>query len=521
MIEIDGYHLSINDLLAVAKNSDKVTLAESALKAIETSHGWVKAIQIRGEPVYGINTGFGIFADTAIAPEDSARLSRNLILSHAVGTGPDLPLEITRAAMLVRANTLAKGFSGVRPIVVSTLLDMLNRGLTPLVPSQGSLGSSGDLAPLAHLALVLTRGDETDEDESNSGRAVFSGETLTGKEAMRRAGIEQVELGAKEGLAITNGATFSAAAGAMALAAAEILVLSADLALAMSMEALRGCSDAFDPRIHVVRGQKGQLHAANLVRKLLLGSNLVDATGRVQDAYSLRCAPQVHGSVRDTLNFVKETIQQELNAATDNPLIFDPGVALSGGNFHGEPVGLAMDYLGIAVTELAAISERRTYRLTDPALNGGLPPMLVDSIQAGGLNSGLMMPQYTAASLVLENRTLATPDTINSLPTSGGQEDHNANAMTAARHAIKIVENSAYILAVETYTAARALFLRLREDPGLRLGEGTRPAYELIQSRVPYQPGDALWGPEIETVKDLIVSGELLGSAGLSRAQLR
>lgn len=519
MIELDGYHLSIGGVVRVSRKDEPVRLAQSASEALERSRAWVEEILSSGQPVYGINTGFGLFADTAISRENAGKLNRNLILSHAVGTGPFFPIETTRAAMLVRANTLARGFSGVRSALVAVLLEMLNKGVSPLVPSQGSLGSSGDLAPLAHLALVLSRGEK--ERDLESGRAIYEEEELSGLEAMRRAGIARIKLEAKEGLALTNGATFCAAIGALAVDCAETLLLSAEVAMAMSIEALRGCTDALDPRIHAARGQKGQERSARLLRDLVKGSRLVDSTGQVQDAYSLRCAPQVHGAVGDTLEFVRKMVERELNAATDNPLLFEPGVALSGGNFHGEPVGLAMDYLGIAAAEMAAISERRTYRLTDPALNNGLPAMLVNSDQAGGLNSGLMMPQYTAASLVLENRTLASPDSVNSLPTSGGQEDHNANAMASAVHCQSILHNAAYVLAVEAYTASRALFLRMRGQDQLRPGKAVLAAHDFLQSLSPYQPEDALWGIEIEKVKQAILSGEFIASAGLDASLLR
>jgi histidine ammonia-lyase len=506
-ITIDGSHLTIEEIVAVARHGAEVMLAPPAREAIQTSHLWIEDIVARGEPVYGINTGFGVFAEKRIRPEESAQLSRNLILSHAVGTGVPLPKEVVRAAILVRANTFAKGCSGVRVEVVETLIAMLNKDVTPIIPSQGSLGSSGDLAPLSHAALVLTK-DAKDLD-SESGLASYGGEILSGKAAMERAGIKRVVLGAKEGLALSNGATFSAAMGALAVYDAGTLLITGHVSLAMSLEAMLGCSASFDDRLHQARGLRGQIIVAEAIRALTAGSSLLNKCGRVQDAYSLRCAPQIQGIGWDTLTFVRDVIQTEINAATDNPLLFEPGIALSGGNFHGEPVGMVMDFLGIALTELAAISERRTFRLIDSALNTGLPPMLVDNDQAAGLNSGLMMPQYTAASLVLENRTLASPDSVQSLPVSGQQEDHNANAMTAARHTFEIVANTAHVLAIECYTAARALDLRLRQNPNAILGEGTQKVYDLIRAVVPYQPGDAWWGPEIERVRDLILSKAL------------
>lgn len=506
-IVINGETLTIEEIAAVARFGAQVKLSDTAKKTIQESRQWVEEIVRRGDPVYGINTGFGIFAEHRIPAEDSAQLSRNLILSHAVGTGEPLEDEIVRAAILVRANTLAKGFSGVRVVVVETLIELLNKGVTPIVPSQGSLGSSGDLAPLSHLALVYTTDGKDDEIES--GMAHFDGEILTGREAMRRAGINRIILGAKEGLALNNGATFSAAIGALAVYDAEHLLQAGEVSLSMTLEAVMGCSEAFDERLHLARGHWGQIRVARSVRALTEGSTLIDGYGRVQDAYSLRCAPQVQGIAWETLKFVKGIIEKEINAATDNPLLFSPGEAVSGGNFHGEPIGVALDFLGIALSEIASISERRIFRLTDGHLNADLPPMLVDRLSAIGLNSGLMMPQYTAASLVLENQTLASPDSVRSLPTSAEQEDHNANSMTAARHTREIILNTAHVLAIEFYTAARALDLRMRQNPKLILGKGTGKAYQIIRQEVDYQPGDAWWGPEIEIVKGLILSNAL------------
>jgi len=502
MIRLDGNNLTIEKINSVARDYEKVSLSVEGLSQIEKSNNLKNYILESGSPVYGINTGFGIFSDKKIANHDSAKLSRNLILSHAVGTGKPLPKEIVRAAMLVRANTLTKGFSGVRKEIVETIIEMLNRDLVPIIPSQGSLGSSGDLGPLSHLALVFTT-DENDL-ESESGLAEYEGKIFSGKSAMQKAQVDRLILGPKEGLAINNGATFSAAILALCISDAKDLLNYSEISLALSLEAMLGCDTAFDVRIHEARGQLGQIEVAKHVRELIADSDFINLSGRVQDAYSLRCAPQVQGIARDTLNFIEQIITREINAATDNPLIFNPGLALSGGNFHGEPVGIAADFLSIVMTESAAISERRINRMTDANLNGGLPPMLVDNFEAAGLNSGLMMPQYTAASLVLENSALAYPDSVHSLPTSGDQEDHNANAMTAARHAWEILNNAYHVIAIELYTAARAIDLRKKHMPYEKLGKGTQQAYEIIRKEVPYQAGDALWGPEIEKVKQMI-----------------
>jgi histidine ammonia-lyase len=508
MITIDGCSITIQDVIQVARYSEDVQIDPDARKRMLESRGWVEQISQGNVPVYGINTGFGIFVDKRIPPEDCFKLSRNLILSHSVGTGDPLPTEIVRAAMLVRANTLAKGHSGVRPEIVEILIRMLNKGVTPVVPSQGSMGSSGDLGPLSHMALVFTT-DDLDEDRE-SGFAEYQGHTYSGKEAMLLAGLDRIILGPKEGLAINNGATFSAAIAAINVYDAIKITKTANLTVAMTLEALEGCSNAFDERIHRARGQSGQIHVANEIRDIIEGSTLVDRAGRVQDAYSLRCVPQVHGSVWDTILYVKDIIEREINAATDNPLLFDNGIAISGGNFHGEPIALAMDFLGIALCELGAISERRTFRLTDGKLNGGLPNMLVDNDQAAGLNSGLMMPQYTAASLVLENQTLATPDSVHSLPTSGEQEDHNSNSMTAARHAWNILTNVRKIIAIEMYTACRALDLRLRIASSEKLSQAVQKAYLIIRDQIPYHAEDSCWGIEIDKVTLLISEEKIL-----------
>ena len=498
MLKLGDHPLTIEEIVSVARANEKVTISENAKKLILSSNERLQKILHGALPTYGINTGFGIFSDRKIKNEESNQLSRNLILSHAVGTGPDLSVEITRAAMLVRANTLAKGFSGVRLEVIATIIEMLNKGVTPIIPSQGSLGSSGDLCPLSHMALVFTT-DEKD-DESESGFAVYKDERLSGKEAMERAGINRIILGPKEGLAINNGATFSAAIGAIAVFDATYLCDLADRSIALTLEALLGCSTAFDARIHEARGQEGQILSANRIRESFSGSTFVDSTDSIQDAYSLRCAPQIHGGVRETIDFSRKVIEREVNAATDNPLIFEPGIAISGGNFHGEPVGLVMDYLSIALCELGAIAERRIFRMTDGKLNVGLPPMLVDSQEKAGLNSGMMMLQYTAASLVLENQTLATPDSVHSLPTSAEQEDHNANAMTAARHAAMIIDNLQQILGIEIYMATRAMDLRMRLQNG-KMGRFSQMLYDKIRKEIPYQAGDTYWGPEVDKAK--------------------
>jgi histidine ammonia-lyase len=507
MVKIDGNHLKIEDIRFIADFAESIEISSQGKKNILASNKRLGLLSESEKPIYGINTGFGIFADKRIDPSESSKLSRNLILSHAVGTGEMLPDRVVRAAMAIRANTLSKGYSGVRFEIVQTLMAMLNKGVVPLIPSQGSLGSSGDLCQLSHLSLVFTTDKRDIEQES--GQARYVGRLFSGKQAMKKAGISRIILGPKEGLALNNGATFSAAIAALTIDEALYYCDLADISLSLSLEALLGCSDAFDARIHLVRAHRGQKIVSDNVRNLIRKSTFINSTKRVQDAYSLRCAPQVHGAVRETIENAKQVVEIEINSATDNPLIFEDGDVLSGGNFHGEPIGLVMDYVGIALSELAAISERRVFRLTDGSLNYGLPPMLVDSFEKAGLNSGLMMLQYTSASLVLENQTLATPDSIHSLPTSGSQEDHNANAMTAARHAAQILNNVKRILAIELYTATRAIDLRKKQQPDLKLGVGTERIYKLIRSKVPYQAGDAFWAPEIDTVVQMIEQREI------------
>lgn len=468
---------------------------------MQESRGWVEALVERGAPVYGINTGFGIFADRQISTEDTARLQRNLILSHAAGVGEPFEPEVVRAAMLIRANALALGHSGVRPELAETLLNMLNAGVTPIVPSQGSLGSSGDLAPLSHLALVMSRGDH--DQELNSGYVWYQGQALSGKAGMAAAGLPRLVLGAKESLALNNGTAFSTALAALAVRDGYRCLEAAQVALALSLEALRGASAAFDPRLHAARGHPGQVRVAANLRRLLAGSTLIDSAGRVQDAYSLRCAPQVLGPAYDALDFVTSVLTRELNAATDNPLLLE-GEAVSGGNFHGEPVGQAADFAAIALAEVAAISERRVARLIDGKLNDGLPPMLVGTPEAAGLHSGLMMPQYTAAALVLENQTLASPDSVRSLPTSANQEDFNANSATAARHLRRLVENVTRVIAIELLTAAQALELRLRLTPGARLGDGTARGLAWVRATAPFVEQDQLYGRYVEALAERV-----------------
>jgi len=505
-LRLDGKNLSLADVAQVARRRQAVAIAAGARRRMSRAHGWVgRIMRSDRRAVYGVNTGFGVFSDVRLDPARAEQLSRNLLLSHAVGVGEPLPDDVVRAAMLVRANALCGGHSGVRPQVVETLVAMLNRGVTPWLPSQGSLGSSGDLAPLAHLALVFTRHPQ--ETESDSGRAWLDGELLSGSEAMARAGIPRLVVGAKEGLALTNGASVTAGMAALTLSDGRRVLEAAVLGLAMTAEALRAARGAFDARLHRARRHDGQMRIAAAIRHLTRGSRLLDQSQRVQDAYSIRCAPQVLGAALEALEHVDSVVGHEINATTDNPLLFD-GEAVSGGNFHGANLGMASDYLGIAMAQVAGISERRAFRLLSGSPGDDLPPMLTRSVEEAGLNSGLMMLQYTAASLVLENQTLAHPDSVHSLPTSAGQEDFNANATTAARHARQIVMNAAIVVAAELIIACQALDLRRARSEVSVLGIGTRRAFGKLRALVPLLERDQRMDGFLEAVARAILEGE-------------
>lgn len=487
LVELDGESLTIAVVEAVARGRVRVRLAPQARQRMIHSHAWVddaasgRLIGPDGEPltIYGINTGYGSLARVRISQDQIAELSWNLVQSHAAGVGPPMPHDVVRAMMLLRANALAKGASGCRPQLVELLCDMLERGVIPEVPSRGSCGSSGDLAPLAHLGLVMFRGPHS---ESDAGLAWFEGERLPASEAMARAGLERLVPGPKEGLAITNGAQLTCAVAALVCHDAERLVKTAQIAAAMSFEALRGTTRALHPAVQQLRPFPGAIATAADLLRLLDGSSLVDSVSdKVQDAYSLRCTPQVMGAVRDALTYAGTQVAIELNAATDNPLILmaldQPDRAFSAGLFHGEPVGFAADHAKVALCELAALSERRTYRLTTGHLSSRLPPLLAD-----GPGLGLMLPQVTAVALVAENRRLAMPSSVDSLPTCEDQEDHVAMSTTAARRAADVLHNAEQIVAIELLGAARGLWVRLDRDGAVQLGAGTAPALACIEA---------------------------------------
>lgn len=503
-LQIDGHSLTIQHVVDVARCGQSVTLAAHARSEMLRSYTWVAQASQGDLPVYGVNTGFGSLARVRIPPEDSEQLSVNLIRSHAAGVGAPVPVEVARAMMLLRANALAKGVSGCRPLLVDTLIAMLNKGVTPVIPSQGSCGSSGDLAPLAHLGLVMMKGDH--------GEVFYQGQRTSAAEGMAAAGIPRITLEAKDGLAITNGAQLTTAIAALACADAALLILSAEIAAAMTMEALRGVSRAFVAAVHQLRPYRGARACAANLRTLLAGSKLIDSLpDKVQDAYSLRCTPQVLGAARDTMAFSTSQISVELNAATDNPLILvdEPGEnkAFSAGMFHGEPVGMAMDVLKIAAAEVASLAERRLYRLTTGTLSHRLPPGLA---MADRPILGMMLPQTTAAALVSENRSLAWPSSVDSIPTCEDQEDHVAMSTTAARIAAEVLTNSRRVIAIELLGAAAALSWRQREEPGLTLGAGTTVALARVQACLKELPAGRLPSEQIEALAVLIASGALL-----------
>ncbi|MFW9806347.1 MAG: histidine ammonia-lyase, partial [Candidatus Thorarchaeota archaeon] len=490
--------LTIEDVVQVARYNEPVLLDESAIPRIKNSRSVVeKAIQ-EGRIVYGVNTGFGDLADVPINNEDLANLQVNLIRSHSVGVGSHFSREVVRGMMLLRANALAKGYSGVRLEVITTLIEMLNKDVTPAVPEKGSVGSSGDLAPLAHMALVLL----------GEGEAYRSGKLMTGKDAMKQAGIRPLILQAKEGVALINGTQPMSAVGVLATYDALRLVHDASIASAMSLEALRGTRVAVDERIHSIRPHEGQSDVASALRRVLLDSEINRShadCGKVQDAYSLRCIPQVLGASLDAIRYAYSVLETEINSATDNPLVFgDDGVVLSGGNFHGQPVALAMDFLGIAISEIANISERRINRLVNPNLSE-LPAFLTTE---GGLESGMMIAQYTAAALVSENKILAHPASVDSIPTSADQEDHVSMGTIAARKAANILENAQNVIAIEYMCACQGLDYLAPLKPSEPLQE----AHKIIRSVVPKLEDDRSLSPDITKIRKLMLSGDIIGS---------
>lgn len=497
IVYLNGYDLTIEDAVAVARFGAEVRLAEESKAKMQRSRDFVDKVIDEGQVVYGINTGFGKFSDVAINRDQIDELQKNLIYADAVGIGRNFDTEIVRAMMLLRANALAKGFSGVFINTVETLLEMLNKGVHPLVREKGSVGSSGDLCPLAHMVLVLM----------GEGEAEYQGKEMDGSEAMKLAGITPVVLKGKEGLALINGTQAMTAVGVLAIHDAEVVMKSADIIATLTVESLEGIVDAYDERIHIARPHPGQINVAKNLLRLCEDSKLTTRQGeqRVQDGYTLRCVPQIHGASRPAIEYVKGVVEIEINSATDNPLIFPDGdnpAALSGGNFHGQPMAIAMDTLGIACAEFANVSERRIERLVNPTLSG-LPGFLV---QNGGLNCGFMVPQYAAAAVVSENKILAHPASVDSIPTSANQEDHVSMGTIAARKAREIIKHVQYVLGIELICAAQAVDFK---DPAL-LGKGSSVAYKVLRDKVTFMENDRVIYKDMDRAAELILSRELL-----------
>jgi len=500
-IVLDGENLKFEEALAVAygkPGAPKVNLDSAAMKRVERCANAVQVLLDRGEIAYGITTGFGAFKDKVISKDEVELLQRNIILSHAVGVGRPFDIPTTRAIMLIRANTLARGFSGIRVSTLQLLLDLLNHGIHPVIPSKGSLGASGDLAPLAHMSLALI----------GEGEVEFGGVIIPAKDALRKCGLESITLAAKEGLALTNGTSAMAAIGILETAKAKYLAEVADISGCLTLEALNGTPRAFDEGIHTLRPHPRQIECAKSLREKLAGSEFVreSDSSNVQDAYTLRCMPQVHGACRDAIVYSEWVLNIELNSVTDNPLIFIDGEkieVISGGNFHGEPLAIAFDYLAIALAELGNISERRLMRLTDEASNAHtLPAFLTEH---GGLNSGFMIVQYTAAALATENKILAHPASVDTIPTSANVEDHVSMGATAALKLRSIGENLEHILSLELFAAAQGIdFRRKVIGSDKRLGKGTARAFKLIRSKVPFIEKDELMKPHIDSVHALL-----------------
>ncbi len=495
-IVLNGKDLTLESLIRITRNGAQVCASLEAMEDVKKSRALVEELVAGGRPMYGINTGFGRFSEVAIPEEDINLLQIKLILADAAGVGAPLPTDVVRGMLVMRANSLLNGFSGVRPVVINTILDMLNRGVHPVVPEKGSVGSSGDLCPLAHMVLPMI----------GLGEAEYNGVVMEGAEAMAKAKIPLIELKAKEGLALINGTQCMTSVAAHALADAITLKKTADIVGALTVESLRGIKNAYDPRIQDVRRHLGQREAAENMLRLLEGSEYVTTQGelRMQDSYSLRCIPQIHGASRLAIDYVASVVENEINAVTDNPIVLvDTGDVFSGGNFHGQPVAIAADTLGIALSELGNISERRIAKLIDPALNHGLPAFLV---KHGGINCGFMIPQYAAAALVSENKVLAHPASVDSIPTSAGQEDHVSMGTIGARKAAQILENVRMVLGIELMCAAQALDLQEKR----KLGAGTEAAYKVIRGAVKFMEEDRVFYKDQKLAAELIADGTLV-----------
>ncbi|MGD1044131.1 MAG: histidine ammonia-lyase [Bacteroidota bacterium] len=507
---LDGNRLTIPEVFDLANKTAYAKLSSTVKRKILQARKLVDQWTINGEKVYGVTTGFGEFANVRVKPEDIEQLQKNLIFSHAAGAGDPLPAEVVRAMMALRVNALAKGFSGIRLSTVELLMEMLNSDIVPVIPSQGSVGASGDLVQLAHLVLAMMgKGKTSQKEEGKRKKYKF----IDSSTALRKNRLRPVQLTAKEGLALINGTQMMTAYAALAVYQAKFLAKIADIAASISVEALRGSDTAFDERIHRLRPYKGQLAAAKNMRRLMHGSELREShrrdDTRVQDAYSMRCIPQVHGASRDAIDYVYDKVAIEINSANDNPLIFpEDGIHLEGGNFHGQPVALAMDFLAIALSELANISERRIERLVNGSLSG-LPRFLTPN---GGLNSGLMIAQYTAASLVSENKVLAHPASVDSIPTSANQEDHNSMGSISAQKVWRILKNAQTVIAIELLCASQGMdFTRtLKDKKPLKAGRGTEAAYQFVRKHIKHLHRDRVLYDDIQKALGLVLDGSIL-----------
>jgi histidine ammonia-lyase len=494
VLGIDG--LTLEQLAAIARTGARVQLASKAVERISDARklidGWIR----KGETIYGVTTGFGALSDVAISSEDTCRLQENILRSHAAGVGDPLPVDTVRAVMALRIKDLARGHSGIRLKTTRHLIKLLNENIVPVVPAKGSVGASGDLAPLAHLALVLI----------GEGEAFFNGKRISGRRALTRAGLAPLALEAAEGLALVNGTQVMTALGALTVFDALRLSKLIDIAAAMSLEVLMGSRTEFNPRIQRVRPHPGQARAADNMARMTQASEIITShrdCSRIQDAYTLRCSPQVHGASKDAIGYCRRVVETEMNSSTNNPLIFhEEGDFLLGGNFHGQPVALAMDFLGMALAELADISERRIERLVNPKLSG-LPAFLVSD---GGLNSGFMIAQYTAAALVSENKVLAHPACVDSIPTSANKEDHVSMGTIAARKCREIADNAEQVIAIELLGAAQALDLFTNLKPG----DGTLAAYKVIREHISHLECDRFLAGDIAEMTALMRSGLLV-----------
>ena len=493
---LDGRNLTVEDLISVTRGRAKAAFCADSMKNVQKSRDVVDKLVAEGRPMYGINTGFGKFSDVAIPENEINLLQINLILADAAGVGNPLPQDVVRGMLVMRANSLINGYSGVRPVIIETIIEMVNKGVHPVIPEKGSVGSSGDLCPLAHMVLPMI----------GLGEAEYMGTVMTGKEAMLKAGIPTVELKAKEGLALINGTQCMTSVAAHALADTRTILKAADIIAALTAESLHAITNAYDARIQDIRRHQGQKDVASNMLRLLEGSEYTTAQGeeRMQDSYSLRCIPQIHGASRLAVDYVSSVIENEINAVTDNPVVFSETCEVfSGGNFHGQPVAIAADTLGIAVSELGNISERRIAKLIDPALNHGLPAFLVKN---GGINCGYMIPQYAAAALVSENKILAHPSSVDSIPTSAGQEDHVSMGTIGARKAATIISHVTTVLGIELMSAAQAIDLQTKK----KMGAGTHEAYKILRSKINFMENDRIFYMDQKLAAGLIADGSLV-----------